>query len=42
MGWTGLAAGGLEIRDVPGEHQSLIVEPQVQRLAASLRECLDR
>ena len=41
-GWEGLIAGGLEIREVPGDHRTLIYEPHVPLLAQALRECLDR
>jgi hypothetical protein len=43
MGWGRLAAGGVEIHDIPGYSQSIIwVEPQVRFLAEQLRACLYR
>jgi len=41
-GWARLAAGGVEIREVAGEHLSIMYEPYVRTLAAELRDCLDR
>jgi aspartate racemase len=41
-GWAPLATGGIEVREVPGEHHTIMQEPYVRALAASLRECLDR
>jgi hypothetical protein len=42
LGWGGLAAGGLEIQTVPGDHESIVKEPHVQVLATKLRACLCR
>jgi amino acid adenylation domain-containing protein len=39
-GWGELARGGVEVRLVPGEHESILVEPHVQALAADLRRLL--
>jgi thioesterase domain-containing protein len=36
LGWRGLAAGGLEIIDVPGNHETILKEPRVQFLAQAL------
>lgn len=41
-GWGMLAAGGVEIMDVPGEHLTVIRKPHVEVLAARLRDCLDK
>lgn len=41
LGWSGLASS-LEVRDVPGNHTSLIAEPNVRVLARRLGEYLDR
>jgi aspartate racemase len=41
-GWQKLAAGGVEVIHVPGDHQTMIHEPQVQQLAAQLTNCLRR
>ncbi|WP_016952818.1 non-ribosomal peptide synthetase [Anabaena sp. PCC 7108] len=38
--WSELAAGGLEIHDIPGNHNSLMAEPHVSVLAEKLRRCL--
>ncbi|MGH8069434.1 MAG: thioesterase domain-containing protein [Candidatus Entotheonellia bacterium] len=40
MGWSGLAAGGLEIYEVPGPFGAIILEPNVQIMADRLRVCL--
>jgi thioesterase domain-containing protein/acyl carrier protein len=40
MGWSGLAAGGLEIYEVPGPFGSIIKEPYVWVMADGLRACL--
>ena len=37
-----LAAGGLEIKVVPGNHVGMLQEPHVRVLAERLRYCLDR
>ena len=42
LAWCALAAGGLEIHIVPGNHLSMIEEPHVQVLAHQLQACLDR
>jgi thioesterase domain-containing protein len=40
MGWSGLAAGGLEIYEVPGPFGSIIREPYVEVMAEHLRAYL--
>ena len=42
LGWGDLAAGGLEIQTISGDHMSMFREPQVQILAQKLQECLHR
>lgn len=42
LGWGQLAAGGLEIYEVPGDHLTMLKEPHVQVLAEKLRDCLDK
>jgi aspartate racemase len=41
FGWGSLVAGGLEIRDVPGLHLTLLTEPCVRVLGEKLRGCID-
>jgi thioesterase domain-containing protein/acyl carrier protein len=41
MGWEGLAAGGMDIYEVPGAHVSIMAEPHLRVLAAKLNECLE-
>ena len=42
MGWERLALGGVEIREVPGDHVKMMLPPQVGLLAEQLCECIDR
>jgi acyl transferase domain-containing protein/thioesterase domain-containing protein/acyl carrier protein len=42
LGWAPFVAGGLEVQVIPGNHQSLVLEPNVDKLVAGLREALDR
>lgn len=42
LGWGGLATGGIEIHDVPGEHESIFHEPHVRILAATMKECIEK
>ena len=42
MGWTTLARGGVEVHEVPGDHHTMIVEPNVQVLAAELSACIEK
>jgi aspartate racemase len=39
--WEELAAGGLDIQEVPGDHENLFTEPQVVVLAGRLNTCLE-
>jgi acyl-CoA synthetase (AMP-forming)/AMP-acid ligase II/thioesterase domain-containing protein len=40
MGWSGLAAQGMDIHHVPGDSGAIVFEPRVRFLAAQLRACL--
>lgn len=40
FGWGGLAAGGVEVVNVPGAHEQIFMEPHVRTLSAQLRHCL--
>jgi amino acid adenylation domain-containing protein len=40
LGWAGLAAQGIETIDVPGDHYSLLQEPNLPVLAARLEEAI--
>jgi amino acid adenylation domain-containing protein len=42
LGWRDLTGGPVEILTVPGNHLSLLAEPNVHVLAAHLRACLER
>lgn len=39
-GWGELAGGGIDIFDVPGDHNLMLKEPNIQILAAKLNSCL--
>jgi len=41
LGWNDLAAGGLEVHKIPGNHHTYITE-HIQVVAEELRECLER
>ena len=40
MGWNKLAAGGVDIKMVPGSHHNILEQPHVQVLATQLKESL--
>ncbi len=40
LGWGLLAAGGVDVRTVPGDHFTMLREPHVRVLAERLKECL--
>jgi len=40
-GWGRLAAGGIDVHIVPGNHFTMMREPFVEALAARLRACID-
>jgi thioesterase domain-containing protein/acyl carrier protein len=40
LGWGRVAAGGVEVHEVPGEHISIFREPNVRSLAEKLTNCL--
>lgn len=42
LGWGRLAAGGVEIHEVPGYHGAIVSEPRVRFLVEPLRACLTR
>jgi thioesterase domain-containing protein len=42
LGWRSLAAGGVEVHPVSGDHYSLIRKPQVRALAERLKACIER
>ncbi len=41
LGWSEFAKGGIQAFDVPGDHHSLLQEPHIGVLAATLKECLE-
>ncbi len=42
MGWSRVAAGGVEIHQFPATHEELLSEPYVRLVARELADCLDR
>jgi thioesterase domain-containing protein/acyl carrier protein len=42
MGWGELAAGGVQVIDIPGDHQTMMSRPHVETLALRIRDCLNR
>jgi thioesterase domain-containing protein len=40
LGWQNLAAGGVEVHEVPGTHRALLQEPNVRILAREIVACL--
>jgi amino acid adenylation domain-containing protein len=42
LGWGRRAVGGVEVHVIPGDHDSIILEPDVRILATRLAEGLDR
>jgi thioesterase domain-containing protein len=40
LGWTRFAAGGVDLHEVPGNHETLLREPHVRVLAHALTRCL--
>src|SRR5262249_9642613 len=40
MGWSDLAASGVDVRVVPGSHVTMLVDPYVRVLAQELTRCL--
>ncbi len=38
--WRGLAVAAVDVHQVPGDHDSMLVEPQVRELARLLTESL--
>lgn len=42
LGWGKLAAGGVEIHEIPGYHGSIVMEPRVRILAQELEACISQ
>src|SRR5215203_5915368 len=42
LGWSAVAAGGVEVHTVPGSHQTIIEAPHVETLADILGTCIAR
>jgi amino acid adenylation domain-containing protein/non-ribosomal peptide synthase protein (TIGR01720 family) len=42
LGWGAVAAEGVEVHSVPGNHQTILEAPHVEALAGILRACIER
>ena len=42
LGWSSIFKQGVEIHDLPGDHERIFLEPNIDQLASSLRESLAR
>jgi thioesterase domain-containing protein len=42
LGWSPVAAGGVEVHAVPGSHMAILEAPHVETLAVILGACLAR
>ena len=43
LGWSGMAGGGIEVHQFPGDHHMLLKEPVITAVvAAQLRSCLEQ
>lgn len=40
-GWNACVSRGLEIHEIQGNHENILLEPQVRSVAAQLKACLD-
>jgi len=40
-GWRGMAAGGIEVVEVPGSHMTMFEQPYVTALGQAIGRCLD-
>ncbi len=41
-GWESVSLGGVEVHEIPGDHATMMQDPQVRQLAAQIRVCLDK
>ena len=42
LGWGSIFQQGVKIHDLPGDHERIFLEPNIERLAESLREALQK
>ena len=42
LGWNAIFTGGVEVHDLPGDHERIFLDPNLDVLAKSLHECLQR
>jgi thioesterase domain-containing protein len=41
-GWESVSLGGVEVHEIPGDHATMMQDPQVRQLAAQIRVCLEK
>jgi thioesterase domain-containing protein len=41
LGWTGLIDQGIEVHEIPGTHDTLVLEPNVEMLVTHLKASLE-
>jgi thioesterase domain-containing protein len=41
-GWSRVAAGGVNVKSIPGNHLGMLQEPHVRILAKELSACLEK
>jgi len=42
LGWSSIFTQGVEIHDLPGDHERIFLEPNIDQLADSLRKALSK
>jgi aspartate racemase len=42
LGWENLAAGGIDVHDLPGHHFNITQEPRVRVLGETLKACIEK
>jgi aspartate racemase len=42
LGWDGMASNGIDVHELPGNHDMQLREPNVAILAQKLRACLEK
>jgi thioesterase domain-containing protein len=42
LGWGPIAAGGVDVQELPGGHVTIFQEPHVRILAEKLKDCLEK
>jgi thioesterase domain-containing protein len=42
LGWREFALKGVNVHDIPGEHNTIFAPPNDEKFAVVLQQCLDR